>query len=64
MNEPLRIVLSDEVGTSHRRAEVSIYYEDKLYSVITTHIEYEQGADGGFYPCIKLTESRLVEARP
>lgn len=50
----IRVEIKSQVGTSHDPALVLVYFGDRLITTVTAHIEYEQGADGGYYPCVKL----------
>lgn len=56
----IRVICHDEIGTSRDAAEVLIYEGERklIYRVVAT-IEYEQGADGGYYACVKLKQEKL-----
>lgn len=55
----IRVEIEQEIVTSNRPARVLVYDDDKLVSEIIAKIEYQEGADGGFYSCVTLQKSNL-----
>jgi hypothetical protein len=50
-------VQADSEGVlSGKPAEVRIYENDRLITKVVAKIELKQGADGGYYHCVVLTE--------
>jgi len=54
----VRVEIESEGGTSSSPARVRIYDQDVLVAEVTAKVEPKQGADGGYYPCVTLENSR------
>ena len=56
----VKVVMIQGRGTSHDPAIVEIYEDDKLVKKISADVKDEEGADGGYYPTVKLAEVPVI----
>ncbi|MEK7151717.1 MAG: hypothetical protein AAB784_03335 [Patescibacteria group bacterium] len=56
MPNNIRVEIAQELAIGITPAYVLIYNNDELVTTIVAEIEQEKGADGKYYPCVKLKE--------
>lgn len=60
----VRIELKSEATISRDPARVFVYIGNQLVAEVRAHIEQEQGADGGYYPVVKLKNVETHQEPP
>lgn len=60
----VRVEIVSEEGTSPDPARVLIYENDRLITEVIAAVEPKQGADGGYYPCVTLTQKEQPQTSP
>ena len=56
----IRVVVESEEVATHRPARVLVWEDGKLVVEVVAEIGLQQGADGGYYHRVLLTERRQV----
>ncbi len=52
----LKVECHSETATSRSPATVKVFEDGKLIEEVIATVEHEKGADGDFYPVIKLSK--------
>lgn len=54
----VKIIVESEGVFSSKPARVLVYEDNCLVTEVVAKIELKQGADGGYYHCVDLTEKK------
>lgn len=58
----VRVEVKSEIATSREPAKVVIYENDRVVAEVTAEVKLSMGADGGMYPCVKLTKNESADS--
>lgn len=59
----VRVQVESEGVISGKPAKMLVYENDRLVTEVIAKIEYKQGADDGYYPCVSLIQKPIKWVR-